>query len=244
MLRGMTATIRFRVLASVVLLLFGVGLPACDKHAEQKKAIREVYDTYNQTAESGDGPGQAAVLSANTLTHYDKLLKIGLNGKADEVMALSPSAQHEILAMRNRATRKQLQGYTGKGYVIHAVKQGWWSGFGDDEWKLRSIKVNGDSAEARIVEDIPTYTISQSYRSSLRSSARIERNRKPREYPIRFVCEDGKWKVDETTLFPRFDAEATAAAKAYRVSMRDFLMAWEEDESGKEVTMKIWDPMK
>lgn len=229
--------------ALLSVLLFGLTPIACDKHAQEKKDIRAVYDAYNQTAENNDGPGQAKVLSANTLAHYDRLVKLGLSGKSADVMALPLCEQREILIMRNRATRKQLQGYSGKGYAIYATNQGWWSGFGDDEWKLRSIKVNGDAADARIVEDIPTYTIRPSFRSSLRASARASR-KKPREFPVRFVREGTEWKIDETTLFPRMNEEIAAAAKSYRMSHRDFLMAWEEDESGKEVTFQIWDPMK
>lgn len=235
-------------LTALLLGILCLGLSACKEKPEQQ-AVRQAWDAYSSAIESADGPTVAKHSSDSTLKYYERLLKTGLEMPAQQVWALPPIEMREVLMMRNRATRSQLKGYTGKGYIIYSTNQGWNLGGGDDtEWEFRDIKVTGDKATARMVEVIPRNIAMDlaglSRRASLRAAARRERKREPRSYALSFVKEEQVWKFDETTLHPRFNNEITLAAKQFRMPVREMLMDIESEESGKDVSMKTWDPMR
>lgn len=233
--------------AGLVVLAACLPLAGCKEKPEQQ-AVRQAWETYQTAIENLDGQTVAKHCSASTHAHYDRLIKAGLDMPAQQVWGLRPLDMREVLMMRNRATRSQLKGYTGKGYIIYSTTQGWNLGGGDEtEWEFRDIKVTGNAATARMVEVIPRNLVMDlaglSRRARLRAAARRER-REPRSYTLSFVREDEVWKFDETTLHERFNNELTLAAKQYRMPVREMLMELESDESGKEVTMKTWEPMR
>lgn len=237
-------TSRFGVFLFLALAL--IGGSGCEKDKADKDALRTLWVEYARTANDSDGQGAAKILNKNSLSYYDKILKTGLTAKAGEVMAMRPSEQLEICRMRNRATKSQLQGYSGKGFVIYTTNQGWYAGFGDEDFVLKNIRLMGSSATAEIHEVIPPelrFARSYSWRARLREEIR-KNNKKARQYPLKFEKEDGKWKIDDTSLLARWDEEIITAAKAYRMNVRDYIMAWEEFESGREVSMSVWEPMK
>ena len=234
-------------LSALLVSILCLGLGVCKEKPEQQ-AVRQAWEAYSTAMESMDGPTVAKHSSDSTLKYYERLLKTGLTAPAQQVWGLPPVEMREVLMMRNRATRSQLRGYTGKGYLIYATNQGWGLGGGDDtEWKFTEIKVTGDKATAKMVEVIPMSVRNLavlSRRARVREAARRERQRQARSYTLSFVLEESVWKFDETTLHPRFNNELSLAAKQFRVPMREILMDLESDESGKDGTMKTWDPMK
>jgi hypothetical protein len=240
-----SAPIKFLITAFAALTF--VLSTGCEKDKEQKAALRAVWAEYTRTANDNDGPGAAKILNKNALAYYDKILKAGLTAKASEVAAMRPCDQFEICRMRNRATRKELQGYTGKGFVIYTTNQGWYSGFGDEDFVLKNIKINGSTATAELTEVIPdqfSFASNFSWRARLREEIRKKNQKQARKYPLKFEMEDGVWKIDDTSLQARTDEELIAAAKAYRMSVQRYIMAWEEAEWGKDVSPTVWEPMK
>lgn len=234
----------FLSLMALALILGGTG---CDQHSEQKKAILKTWTDYNTALANTDGQTAARLLSKASIDRYQTLIRKGLDAKSAEVLAMSPCDMAEILTMRNRATRAQLNGYAGKGYVIYAVNNGWWGAFDESEdWRFKVTKVEPDRATAvltEIIHETVQRLPSMSLRGMVRNSMTSERTRKGREYTITFVNEDG-WKLEESSMLARVNQEIQTTAKAARLSVRDFLMFIEEEDSGKEVKASIWDPMR
>lgn len=79
---------------------------------------------------------------------------------------------------------------------------------------------------------------------SRRARRYMDKVDKPYTYTCQFIKEDGAWKIDETSMFPEYSRALTEAAKESRKSVRDFLMMMESEETGVNLKMSVWDPMK
>lgn len=235
-----------RLLYIVILVATFWGLAGCDKHVKDKAEIRSAYDQYQQGQMDANGTAVAAVFTQRTFDHYAKLVKIGMDAKAQDVWNLPPSDMYEVLRMRSRAKRSQLKLLNGRDYVLLATKEGWWSG-GEPGWKIVEIKVTGTTAVGTVrhpeweAEYKQQQVAGMLSRRARRSMGALD---KPFSYNCQFVKEDGAWKVDETSMFPEFNRWLTEAAKESRRSVRDFLMMLESEERDQKLPMSIWDPMK
>lgn len=209
-----------RLLASVVLLLFVAVAPACDKHAAEKDAIRVVWNDYSTAYNNSDGKTLADSVTKSTMDHYTRLLNQALTASQKDVFALTPIEQRDVVRIRNRATKGQIKGYTGKGYLIYSTNQGWFAESSLSDLKVTSISVNGDSAAATLT-----------YEGDV-----VARK-------LQFVKEDGAWKFDHTSLFPIINDSMQRRAAALRVSMRDYVQSREQQAFGS-LKPTVWEPMK
>lgn len=139
-----------RLCSNALLMLLAAVLPlvitGCkDEHAADKQAIQVVWENYDRANVEKDGNTAAGLFTKNTIAHYDKLLKLGLNAKLAECQALSPHEWAEVVLMRNRGKRSMLGLLNGHGYIVYATQQGWYAESGG-QLSLKKIKVSGDSA--------------------------------------------------------------------------------------------------
>jgi hypothetical protein len=223
----------------------------CDKHAAEKQAIRGTWD---RIATATKGAEQADLLSKGTIDYYTRIIRNALDSPSKDVLSYPPYDQRVILRIRHRCKRSELRTINGRGLVILEVERGWdaQNSIDPEEWQLTNIRVDesGGRASAQIYNPAweAEYRSSSFARSLSRSSRRLAGGvEKPPRYPIEFVREGegaGEWKIDETAAFAQIDKEIAGTAKKLRMSVRDFLMAIEEDESGEAVPMSIWEPMK
>lgn len=236
----------YRLLFLALAISCVFGLVGCDKHAKDKAEIRAAFLQYQQGSTNNDGVSVAAVYSQRTFDHYTKLVKLGMDAKAQDVWGLPPSDMYEVLKMRSRAKRSQLKLLNGRDYVMFSTKEGWNSGI-DDGWKVVEVRVTGSSAIGTIrhPEWEAEYKQQQVAGALSRRARRyMDRVDKPYTYACQFVKEDGKWKMEETSMSSENDRILTEAAKEMRKSVRDLLMMVESEETGNDLKMSIWDPMK
>lgn len=230
----------------VIFAVLSVAHIGCDKNAKEKAEIRAAFNQVRDGNHSSDGQGMTAVLTQRTFDHYAKIVKMGMDSKAQDVWNLQPCDMYEVLRMRNRAKRAQLKSLDGKSYLIFACKEGWFS-HDAEGWELGKINVAGDTAlgtvhhpewEAAYAKQQVASVLS---RRSMRYGDKLD---KPFTYTCQFIKEGGVWKLDEPSMHNEYNRRINDAAKEARMSVRDFLMAFEEEESGNDIKMNIWDPMK
>ena len=241
-----------RLLPTSILMLlsaiFPLAITGCkDEHAADKQAIQVVWENYDRANVEKDGNTAAGLFTKNTIAHYDKVLKLGLNAKLAECQSLPPHQWAEVVMMRNRGKRSMLGLLNGHGYIVFATQQGWYADSGG-QLSLKKIKVTGDSANGVLYDKEleEAYRQSQWQRALAGRRSRYlfgSRMEKPPEYPVAFARENGQWRLDETSLYPTFDAMWKEAARWEGMSVHEYIIEDESADSGKEITKKIYEPM-
>jgi hypothetical protein len=199
-----------------LLVLTGGG---CDARARDKQDMTRLMADRDICNENSRGTAVLDVYSEGTFKHYDELLKLGLNGAADKVRALGPTDKMEVLRMRLRATRKELARLTGRQYVEFATGHGWYvRGYkSETENGLRKFRFKADEA-----------TVDDGDATGVR---------------VRFMNEDGRWKLDEPSQFVAGDRFIRRAAREEGATVDDYIIDELRVEVNKEIPASVWDPM-
>lgn len=205
------------LLASLLLLA------GCGKNAEDKAQIREVVARLDNANNSSDGATAAAIFTDETFRFYEQLLPIGLNGTEGQVRALPSAEMLEVLLMRARGTRKELEKLDGRGYVEYGTSKGWYVTPPADrtEDTLRNWQFGNGWAKAEVVSDgEPTGIVN------------------------RFEKVDGAWKIDERDSFASVSRLLDKLASEAGVERTDFVLLVLEERLGEPVPGSVWKPMK
>jgi hypothetical protein len=219
----MLPIMKLNTLAGLLVLLGALLLVGCDRHAADKAQIRQTHASVNACNDNSDGAGMLPLMTEKSFAYYDRLRQIALDGAADKVRGLDPADRLEVLTVRARAKRADIAKLDGRGYVKFCTAQGFYATAPEDRGTstLRSFKFGNDTATAEMVED-----------------------EEPTGIRLRFVREEGAWKVDEEhnmTELSRFLERS--AAKAGVSTDRICEMILEEKLDG-EVPQSVWQPMK
>jgi hypothetical protein len=247
----MSASIRILSLLSIVLSLLLTG---CDKSAADRQAIQKLWTDIEKANTSQDGISVGIMYSKSTYDHYTRLIKLAVSGTRGEVLKEPPSAIAEILGMRLKYKKKQLEKFDGRGFIAYATSQGGWN-TGADGMILKSFKFTGDTCNAKMYDEAamqeyrdakttPSFTLRSRRRFGWMSTGRSRNIEKPPEIPVRFVREDGLWKLDETSMFPNTDNLLLAMAREERMKLPDLLVELALAEHDGPVPKDLWEPMK
>lgn len=197
-------------------ILCGVG---CDnKDAQAIRAMLVQYDTANN---SKNGRLAKECVTKSSDAQYESIRRHALYSDERTVRALGPYIKHQVLMTRNRASAAQLEVLTGEDYLVWTTNEGWFAN-GDSGWSTAfgKIAVKGDFATGVVLQDD-----------------------KPTGDKVHFLKEDGRWRLDETTMGQHMDQWYLDLAKFEGVSVDDLLIFIEEEDSGKEISDSIWQPM-
>lgn len=242
---------------SLALALGGSGA-GCSKAAKDRRDIRAMFERATEAVKTRNGQAAVAMLSKGTVDYYTATLKLAVSADYKKCASLPPTQQQEILKLRLTKKKSELKGMDGKAFCVKTITDGEW-GWGGlmaaEDAGIKDVKVQGDGATATLYDpeaekayqrDRTLGSMGGRWGRAGRALGTYGRLHAPPSYPIRFVREEGEWKIDETSLLPLADKELTDAAKDARLSMRDFLMAMmagDWDGPG-EMPTSIWDPMK
>lgn len=184
-----------------------------------RQAIRATMQEVDALTDASRGEEAAALMAPESFDYYERLRRIALDGAAREVHALPAVEQAEVLSMRNRMDRAQLDALDGRGWVVHAVNQGWWRD--EESWDVGRVRVRGNSASGTAFIDGEETILT-----------------------IHFVRVGDRWTVDQRQVDPEWESAIADAAAAEDKSVPEILVQWEEEETGRPVRKDIWDPMK
>ncbi len=202
------------------LFLFALG---CEPTGPDVDEIRQVWDNYDKANNTRNGELAASIFTDTTHAYYDRLVKQALDAPREQVLRLPLVDRSEILMMRNRATRVELEKLDGRGYVVFATSKGWYVSDPEETatLTLSGIRVTNDVASAQLVLD------------GTRSGN-----------TVRFEKQGGAWKLDETSLFPFYSEVVAVAADDEGLSEDEWLIMAEEIEWGNTITDSIWEPLR
>ena len=208
-------------------VLAALMLTGCeDPHAEDKAAIRACLRQLDQANQECDGAKAVACMSSEALDEYTRLVNLALDGTRDQVLALYPADKWQIIQIRNRMTRREVQGMDGAAYQRHATGECWYLAWDDEdtayEDDIGKIDVWGDVA----------YAVIKDWDGD--DSGRV----------AEFTREGGVWKVNEFSFNRLFDEDIREWAREADMTEDEFLIYLEESEWENDIRDSIWDPMK
>jgi hypothetical protein len=212
-----------RILPLLLPLLLLPLLTGCDAHLDDTREIREVYADLEFCYNARDGAKVVTLLTRDTFDHYDRLLKLGLDAKPDEVRALPPMDKMEVLRMRLLGRSAELARMNGRQYIEFATSQGWYITPPDERTddRLERFRFGAGEATAELVMD------------GWRTGARF-----------RFVKEDGAWKIDEPVSLASWDSVFRQIARDEGMTVDELIFDLLEDEVGHEIPESVWQPMR
>lgn len=203
--------------------------PGCDKHAEDKAAIRAVWDGLSMAHNARDGRTIVESMTFATFPYYDRLVKLAVSGTRQDIERLTLVERYQVIEMRHRTDAKTLEGMSGRDFLIYSTKEGWRVDEEDVEgdWlQLGEIIIDSDYARARAIID----------------------GEKTGHW-VHFIREDqygqpssaGLWKLDDPQLDTLFNAFIPVWAKARGIHVEDMILVDLRDVTRRPVRRDILD---
>ncbi|MFG0241363.1 MAG: hypothetical protein ACF8R9_01120 [Phycisphaerales bacterium JB054] len=217
-----------QILVAVVLFLISVlGLSGCeDPDAAEKEAILASLRQLDQANIDCNGAAAVAVMSSKGIAAYTRLVNLALDGTRVEVLGLEPSELMQVLQLRNRLTRAQLEQMDGADYQEYATSECWYVAEDSEDVSYVSsiddIKVYGDLAHAAILDE----------------------DGKDSGLVVEFAKEDGVWKVNEFCFHRLYDEYLYSVAAQEDMEVAELLVLIEEMDWGNDIRRSIWEPMR
>lgn len=213
------------ILVTVLLTLTLALLPACEESggSEEEEAILACLRQLDEATTGCDGPGAVAVMSQRALDEYTNIVKIALDGTKADVQSLSPLEMLQVIQLRHRLTRQQLEQMDGRAYQEYATGECWYTG-GQATWEesIGKIYVSGDTAYAEV-------------RGIDGEASGVQGH---------FEREEGVWKVNQFSFMRVWDDELRRLAAQFNISVPDMIVRFEEMATLDNIRSRIWEPMR
>jgi hypothetical protein len=201
----------------ISLLLISILLPGCEDPSAPE--IRASFDEINRLFDTREGEKAVALLAPPSIRQYDQWLPYARSATRDQIAALPAVDRAEILMMRHRLTRSELETLDGRAYLILGTNRGWFATDSNSaDIQLGRIRVRDTTASAEIIDD------------GERSNATYN-----------FELIDGVWRLDWVGIDALFNEWVAEAAAEYGVTEDEILVSQEEMDSGANVREDIWD---
>ncbi len=220
------------LVGALLSVVMAAGLWGCDAHAADKQALQALIDTHAKANEAKDGATIARILSQNTFDHYERNLKLALDGTKAEVYAASASDRMEIARIRMLMNRRQIEKMTGKEYAVYSTSQGWYS-FGFDPGEVLGV-------------DLTNFKFAG--KDTAYAQPRGGRRNKALPHRYTFIKEGGSggdWKYDETSSYEHWSQELEEDARRSNREINLFILELVAEDTGKPVNKSLFDrPMR
>ncbi len=217
----MGGTVISRVWVVMLAVAFAAAAASCDEYAEDKEEIRENWAKMIAARDAKQGEVAVSLITAESIAAYERLLKLALDGKKQEIEQLDAADLWEVLVIRICGKRKDLEKLTPREYFVHATNQGWYVSTEPVTIEPGKIRINGDRAFVHFYDG----------------------DEKTGETGV-FLREDGVWKWEEESWRAGVNAYARAMADEEGVTVAEFLVSEIEADLGKTAPRNVWMPMK
>lgn len=198
---------------------------ACSEKAaapapDESEAVRAAFNGYKQAILQENGTTAVGYVDTKTLDYYRRIKELALHGESYAVRALSPMDKLMVLTIRNRVPLATLQGMTPESLFVHAVNEGWVGKESAAGNEVGAVEVTGDTA----------------------TGVHVSRGQQS-PYKWEFHKEDGRWKIDLTSIMPIADRALRQLILQSGASEDEFVLRMLEAVSGQQIGSTIWEPM-
>lgn len=182
------------------LLVFLVLLSACADTDENVPAVIDMFKGYQSALLEDDGVTAVGFLSDKTVAYYSDAIVKANTMSEDELRQESFLDRFTVLRVRDTFDSEQLATMTGEQLLVYAIEQSWIDKEGTALFQIRRVTLNNDFAAIRMTRD----------------GAEIP-------FPFEAYNEDGRWKLDLTSVFAPANVGFVQQAEASGLTQDQFM---------------------
>jgi hypothetical protein len=187
--------------------------------AADEAGATAAFVAYQQAVVDGRGTDAAALVTAGTIDHYERLRQLAVTATADDLAAEPMVDRLAVVLVRTRFPLADLEASNGATVLAHAVDAGM---VGRQVGALvaaeASVERTGERATVTAVD----------------GAGRL--------VDVAMVREASGWKVDLTALLPAADTGLRQLAVAQGVSENELILATVAAATGLTIGPEIFDP--
>ncbi len=190
---------------------------------DAKQEILDVFDAYNAAVDSKNGDAVLPLIDEKYFEEIDRVLAAARTAPADKVFRMQAWERLWVVAIRNRLTKEEMAGLTGRSLFKLTVDRGW--NLDDLEGpsftELGKITFKPPRAFAELVWD--------GFKTGLR---------------YEFVKIDNTWKIDPMCEEEYVNRIIEKLARITNSREDMWIKDFESAASGKRIGEGIWSPPK
>lgn len=204
---------------SLFFAFFATALPAED--SAEKSAIFETWEEFTSACHERSGETAATYVTEASHQYYAEIQKLATAASKEEVQGLPLGKQVTLLSMRLRIAPEKLMGMSGKGLLVHSIKEGWIGKPRSEDETIAEIEINKNTATAR-----------ESVGGEIT------------DHVVHFLKEGGKWKFDMLPTITVVDETFEVTCADSGESREDFVEALLKLITGESDVSSAWSPPK
>jgi hypothetical protein len=218
----------------VPLLVAGCGSPApaggpapstttrvTSSSEDEISAVRAAFDSYTKAALAKNGIAAEDLLAETIGGYYETARKMALTGSTEQVAALPLAQRLTVYVLRGKMDAAMLRGSTSADVVRAAFDLGLISENGVSKLALGEVAVDGGTA-----------------------SAAMTSNGKVGPYKMRFLKENGRWKVDLLPMLTMADETFAGLAEQQGVTPDELIDQLLVSMFGQEKALVVQQPLE
>lgn len=183
--------------------------------------IKDCFAGYKNAILADKGSEAVAFVDSRTVKYYADILQKTKSLDSIGIDKLPIMDKLTILMLRHRATKEEIMRLDGRSLLVFAIERGMVGKNSVQQLSIGEILLKGSSAEGQVMV-----------------------GKAPTALAYNFYKEEGKWKMDITSVLPEGNAAMKQVVKDSQKPENEFLLMLLENVSGQEVSPDIWKPLK
>lgn len=195
-------------------------LCSCADTEQDKKQIYETYDNYKAALLDKKGEVAVEYIDSVTINYYNGILKSTMFADSAKVSAMPISDKYMVLRLRGLLSLNEIQKMDGKKVLVFAINKGMIGKQSVEKGELGYITVEGNYA-----------------------TAEFETGGKTTGLKHEFNKEDGKWKLNLTSMMPIVNVAFEEMIKKSETTPNSFVEMLANSFNSNPVNKNIWQPL-
>ena len=206
--------------AALACLFLVVGSQAQAQSGDQTRAVQDALHGYIAAMANRRGGEVIRLISRDSLAYYGDMQTLALLGSPSDIAALPMLLDRFlVLSLRHHFPTAELAAFSPEQLVTSAVRRGLMRVDGLRAFGIGGVDLRGDEAMA---------VLTLSGRAT--------------PFRIRFVREDGCWRLDLRSIAILGEPAIRNVVAALRVDENEALRIWLEISTGVPIGPEIWQP--
>lgn len=182
------------------LLALAVFVSACAGADRNDQAVIEMFEGYQSALLEDDGAKAVDYLSDTTVAYYSDAIAKAISMPEDALRQESFLDRFTVLRIRDTFDAEELASMTGEELLVYAIEQSWIDKEGTALFEVQRVSLRDNFAAIRMSRD----------------GAEIP-------FPFEAYNEDGRWKLDLTSVFAPANLGFVQQAEASGLTQDQFI---------------------
>ena len=183
----------------------------------EENLVRQTFDGYKSAILNDKGEEASNYVDSTTIRYYTDIIDVVKNADSSRVDTLPLIDKITVFSIRHRATKDEILSMNGKDLFVYAIKNGMVGKNSVANNSVGNIKIDKTFAKGQLLV-----------------------NGRPAPLYFEFHKENGKWKLDLTSLFPVSNITFKKMVDESGENENDFLFTILENLTGRKPGPEIW----